>query len=103
MKENFKVWHPNGLIKVNGQTHDGEVDGVWKSYYKSGKLASICISEVGLAVSAQVWTPDGASLSSNRLERGETDFCVNTKITAASTVFANSSQGINRTLPNQSR
>ena len=98
----FKVWHPNGLIKVNGQTHDGEVDGVWKSYYKSGKLASICISEVGLAVSAQVWKPDGLRCPRTDLKEGNGFLC---EYEDNGSIYRvrKFSQGISRTLPNQFR
>lgn len=71
----FKIWHPNGRIKVIGQTTDGEVDGKWKSFYSSGLPSSETLSKVGLAVSGKVWTPDGKVCRQTNLKDGTGILC----------------------------
>jgi antitoxin component YwqK of YwqJK toxin-antitoxin module len=66
----FQVWYPNGKVRALGQTKEGEVDGKWVEFYQSGTQASESLSEVGLAVSASVWTPDGQPCKKTDLKDG---------------------------------
>ena len=66
----FQSWHPNGQLKALGQTKKGEMDGKWVDFYQSGVQASKSLSEVGLAVSALVWTPDGQPCKKTNLKDG---------------------------------
>ena len=66
----FQVWHPNGEVKALGQTKDGEVDGKWLNFYQTGILASRSMSNVGLAISSQTWTPDGQLCKKTNLVDG---------------------------------
>ncbi len=67
----FKVWHDNGKIKALGQTSDGEVDGRWTSFYRSGRRASVSWSSIGHAVSAKVWKPNGQPCPQTNLSEGK--------------------------------
>jgi antitoxin component YwqK of YwqJK toxin-antitoxin module len=67
----FQAWHPNGRVKAIGQTKEGEMDGKWVNFYQSGVQASESISEVGLAVSASVWMPDGQPCKKTDLKDGD--------------------------------
>lgn len=66
----FQVWYPHGQVKALGQTKEGEVDGKWVDFYQSGIQASESWSQVGLAVSALVWTPDGQPCKKTDLKEG---------------------------------
>jgi len=70
----FKVWHANGQIKVDGKTHDGEVDGEWWEYYSTGQLASNSINHNGHLISIKVWNPDGTRCSRSRVTDGNGTF-----------------------------
>jgi len=70
----FKVWHANGQIKVDGKTHDGEVDGEWWEYYSTGQLACNSINHNGHLISIKVWNPDGTRCSRSRVTDGNGTF-----------------------------
>jgi len=70
----FKIWHPDGTIKVIGQTEDGEVDGEWTEYYDSGQIANLSMNRIGHLVEISVWKPDGSSCPQSRVIDGNGSF-----------------------------
>ena len=66
----FLGWHSNGKIKVIGQTKDGEVDGNWSCYYKTGQIANRSVTQVGHLIEAFVWKPDGSNCTKSRVIDG---------------------------------
>ena len=70
----FKIWHPDGAIKVIGQTTDGEVDGEWTEYYDSGQIACLSMNRIGHLVEISVWKPDGSSCPQSRVTDGNGSF-----------------------------
>ena len=70
MMGSFAVWHPNGRIKVRGQTKDGEVNGKWEHFYSNGKLERNSQNRIGKLVSLKVWLPDGQPCPHSQVEKG---------------------------------
>ena len=70
----FKIWHANGQIKVDGKTHDGEVDGEWREFYSTGQLACNSINNNGHLISIRVWNPDGTRCSLSQVTDGNGTF-----------------------------
>lgn len=74
MQGSFLGWHTNGKIKVTGQTKDGEVDGEWSCFYKSGQIASRSINRIGHLVKVSVWKPDGSTCTQSEVIDGNGTF-----------------------------
>lgn len=74
MEGNFSLWHSNGLIKVLGQTRDGEVDGQWTEFYSHGKIACKSINHTGHLVKITVWKPDGRLCQESNVTKGNGSF-----------------------------
>jgi hypothetical protein len=70
----FNIWHPNGKIKVTGQTKDGEVDGEWTEHYSSGQIANHSNNRIGHLVEISVWQPDGSSCPQSLVIDGNGSF-----------------------------
>jgi antitoxin component YwqK of YwqJK toxin-antitoxin module len=74
MNGSFLGWHENGRVKVTGQTNDGEVDGEWSCFYKSGQIASRSINQIGHLVEVSVWKPDGSICEESNVIGGNGSF-----------------------------
>jgi antitoxin component YwqK of YwqJK toxin-antitoxin module len=37
----FHLWYPSGKLKLNGKYKDGNMVGVWNTYFEDGKLMSV--------------------------------------------------------------
>lgn len=70
----FRIWFSNGRIKVIGQTKDGEVNGEWREYYSTGKLACRSFNQIGHLVEIEIWRPDGFPCTDSRVVNGKGTF-----------------------------
>jgi antitoxin component YwqK of YwqJK toxin-antitoxin module len=74
MSGSFHTWHPNGKIRVVGQTKDGEVDGTWEEYYANGQLEAHSQNKMGTLVKINVMRSNGEQCKNSKVVNGNGTF-----------------------------